>query len=330
MNDTNQPAPLFPAAYSHLSPQAIRDLILPDYSLGEIAECRLYSTGFNDTYRIRLQNGSLNYLRVYRSKWRIEADVACELEALDHLRRQGVPVAYPLPRRDGSLYRVVDAPEGRRHAAVFALAPGIEPNYDENAEQKAYDYGQAVAALHSALDDFHSTHTRFRLDLEHLIGKPLRMVAPFLAWQPDLWDELQNIASRVRSHIEALPESELEQGFCHGDLQGYHHRIAPDGTMTFFDFDCGGFGYRAYDLAVFRWCARLSDKVEIWFPPYLEGYRSRRALSPLDEKAIPLFVACRYIWHMGVHCENSPDWGCGWLNEAYFKEKIGYLRSLGL
>jgi hypothetical protein len=53
-----------------------------------------------------------------------------------------------------------------------------------------------------------------------------------------------------------------------------------------------------------------------------------RPLAALDELAVPDFVACRYIWHMGVHCENAPDWGCGWLNEAYFTEKLGYLRKL--
>jgi hypothetical protein len=38
-------------------------------------------------------------------------------------------------------------------------------------------------------------------------------------------------------------------------------------------------------------------------------------------------TTCRKLWHMGVHCENAPDWGCGWLNENYFKEKLGFLRQ---
>jgi hypothetical protein len=31
---------------------------------------------------------------------------------------------------------------------------------------------------------------------------------------------------------------------------------------------------------------------------------------------------------MGLHSENAPDWGCGWLNDTYFSEKIGFLRAL--
>lgn len=152
------------------------------------------------------------------------------------------------------------------------------------------------------------------------------MIEPFLH-RSLVWDELRGFVALVRLRIAQLPAGDLEWGFCHGDLQGYHHRISPDGTLKFFDFNCGGFGYRAYDLAVSRWCAREENEA-VWWPPYLAGYRSERAISDLDVKAVPLFVACRYIWHTGVHCENAPDWGCGWLNEHYFDERLGKLRRL--
>ena len=53
-----------------------------------------------------------------------------------------------------------------------------------------------------------------------------------------------------------------------------------------------------------------------------------RPLNELDVQAIPLFVGARYIWHMGVHTQNAPDWGIGWLDDEYFDEKIGYLRAV--
>jgi hypothetical protein len=28
---------------------------------------------------------------------------------------------------------------------------------------------------------------------------------------------------------------------------------------------------------------------------------------------------------MGVHTQNAPDWGCEWLNVAYFDEKLSFL-----
>jgi Ser/Thr protein kinase RdoA (MazF antagonist) len=211
--------------------------------------------------------------------------------------------------------------------AVFHLAVGEEPTYDNDPEAKCFEYGKNVAWLHNALDGFSSPFQRFHLDLDHFIDKPLRMIKPFLKNRSEAWHELCSFAALVRRRIVQLPMEDLEWGFCHGDLQGYHHRIAPDGTSTFIDFDCGGFGFRAYDLAVLRWCAR-DEHESVWWPPYLAGYQEVRGINALDIEAVPLFVACRYIWHMGVHCENAPDWGCSWLNDQYFDQRIDQLRRV--
>jgi Ser/Thr protein kinase RdoA (MazF antagonist) len=124
-----------------------------------------------------------------------------------------------------------------------------------------------------------------------------------------------------------MPAESLEQGFCHGDLQGYHANLSPDGTLTFFDFDCGGFGYRAYDLAVFLWCCRLEDAVTTRWATFLESYREIRSIHDLDVQAVPLFVCARYLWHMGVHTQNSPDWGIDFLNDSYFNSHLKDLRQ---
>ncbi|MEW5869843.1 MAG: phosphotransferase [Chloroflexota bacterium] len=244
------------------------------------------------------------------------------------MQRMGFPAARPLPRRGGSLYRGVLAPEGRRYVVLFSEAPGRLISYDQEPEKTAFRYGQAVAQMHQAVADFHSPHQRFEIDLELLIDAPLRNIAPFLAHRPADWAYLQGFATSLRQRILDLPASALEKGFCHGDLQGFHANVTEDGVMTFFDFDCGGYGFRAYDLAVFRWCARLKDQEAVWWEPYLDGYRTVRPLNELDVQAIPLFVGARYIWHMGVHTQNAPDWGIGWLDDEYFDEKIGYLRAV--
>jgi Ser/Thr protein kinase RdoA (MazF antagonist) len=267
-------------------------------------------------------------MRVYRAPWRTLADICYELDVLEHLRIQGYPAARLVPRRDGSLYAALDAPEGTRYAVLFTEAPGKLISYDEQPGQVAFGYGQAVASMHNVVADFSSPHERFRIDLNLLVDAPLRNIAPFLAHRPQDWDYLQLFAANLRQRIVDLPASELEQGFCHGDLQGYHAHVDADGTLTFFDFDCGGHGFRAYDLAVFRWCSRLKEQESVWWEPYLRGYRQVRPLADLDLQAIPLFVAARYIWHMGVHTQNSPDWGCAWLDDGYFDEKIGYLKAV--
>jgi Ser/Thr protein kinase RdoA (MazF antagonist) len=317
----------FPVIASTLHPEALAREILPGFGVGTVFECKFFSGGFNDTYRVKTADGQTYYLRAYRKAWRTLADIQYELDVLSHLKRKGFPAAQPVTYQDGQYFCAVQAPEGTRYLALFSECPGPEISYEHEPEKTAQTYGQAMAQMHNALSDFSSPHSRFHKDLAHFIDMPLRNVEPFLIHRSEDWGYFQSFAEKVRQRILALPAGELEMGFCHGDLQGYHANVAPDGTLSFFDFDCGGHGYRTYDLAVFLWCCRLQEAVETRWQPFLAGYRETRLLNDLDLRAIPLFVCCRYLWHMGVHTQNSPDWGIGFLNDGYFDNHLKRLQE---
>lgn len=317
----------FPVIASILSPEALINDILPGFAVGEVTECRFYSGGFNHTYQVKTRDARTYYLRAYRRQWRTLADIQYELDVLNHLKRKGFPAVQPVPYKDGQYFCVVAAPEGQRYVTLCTEAPGPEITYAHEPAKMARHYGQAVAQMHNALDDFSSPHPRFYKDLEHFIDRPLRNIEPFLGHRPDDWAYLEQFAETLRERLLALPASELEQGVCHGDLQGYHANVTPDGTLTFFDFDCGGYGYRVYDLAVFLWCCRLEDAVAARWGWFLDTYRETRSINDLDVQAVPLFVCARYLWHMGVHTQNSPDWGIGFLNEEYFDTHLKRLRN---
>lgn len=319
---------LISITHSLPSPQALLVDVLAGYDLGEFTDCRLWYANVNDTYLASTAAGSKYILRLYRSYWRSLADVGYEVDALNHLYRKGIAVAHPLPRRDGNFIQAVAAPEGQRHAVLFSFAEGKEPSYDENPEDKTFRYGQAVARIHQASDDFTSPYLRQPLDLDFLFFYPLKVMRPFLAHRPDDFAFFQAYAEKMVQRLTDWPTGMLDQGFCHADLQGYHAHIAEDGTLTFFDFDCCGRGFRAYDMAVFRWCARLSEKESVWWGPYLRGYQEVRPLSDADVASIPYFVAARYFWHIGLHTANAYDWGYGWLNDDYFDKAIKNLKAV--
>lgn len=319
---------MFPVIASILSPQALANDVLPNFGVESVCECQFYTGGFNDTYRIKTADNHTCYLRAYHIRWRTLADVQYELDVLNHLKDKNYPAARPVPYKDGQFFCEVSAPEGTRYLALFSEAPGREISYDEEPEKKAQQYGLAVAQMHNALIDFNSPYQRFHLDIEHFIDQPLRNIEPFLVFsRPEDWKYIQNFAETLRQRILAMPADKLEQGFCHGDLQGYHANVAPDGTLTFFDFDCGGWGYRAYDLAVFLWCCRLEDAVAVRWEPFIKRYRENRSIQELDIQAVPLFVCARYLWHMGVHTQNSLDWGAGFLNDKYFDDHLKRLKQ---
>lgn len=73
----------------------IRDQVLPQYALPPALRCRFLVSGLHDNY---LVEGPIEkyIVRVYRRRWRSREEILFELELLDHLRRRGSPVAYPL------------------------------------------------------------------------------------------------------------------------------------------------------------------------------------------------------------------------------------------
>jgi Ser/Thr protein kinase RdoA (MazF antagonist) len=275
---------IFPVTHSILSVDAlIRDL-LPEYAIETPIDCRFLQPGLNDTFLVNTQR-SKYILRVYRQGWRSLSEINYELEVLLHLQRSGIDVSVPIERKDGNLIGSVMAPEGLRYVVLFTYAPGKQPDYETEKEREAYLYGKAVAKIHTATDSFQSSHDRFTIDLEYLLEVSIRSIQPFLVHRPEDWAYLMNLAEKLREEIQRLAPDKLEIGFCHGDFHtGNAHLDRED--ITFFDFDCCGVSWRSYDVANFRWNARLNKKdKEIW-PSFLRGYTEARHQPILCQFAI--------------------------------------------
>jgi Ser/Thr protein kinase RdoA (MazF antagonist) len=321
---------VFPVTHSILSTQALVEQIVSRYDVGEVQRCRLHNRGLTDTFILEVGDGSERLvLRVYRAGWRTDADVLYELDALLHLHRKDVPVSYPLADREGTLMHVIQAPEGRRQAALFTYAPGAEPGAPANAKRddQPYLYGRAAAAVHAATDDFTSEHTRFQIDLHELLDRQMVAIQPLVEHRTEDWQYLLDLVQRLREQVERLPLTALEAGFCHGDFHGGNCHLDGD-TLTFFDFDCCGPGWRAYDIAVYLWGAGGDRRkgARRW-REFLRGYREVRLITRLDLEAVPLFVSIRHIWLMGLHTANGKDWGHNWMGERYFDRHFKFLRE---
>ena len=312
----------FPATYSTLSTDALATRLEAAYEIGPVILCRFLHRGLNDSYLVETARERY-VLRLYRRGWRKSEEIAYETAVLEHLGRKGVPVALPLRRRDGAVVDWVPAPEGNRAAVLFTHAPGREL---DGGDEDCRNYGRAVAAIHAATDDFETGHARFALDLDHLLTEPMAAIRPFLRHRPADLDTVEPVAAAVARRLAALPAAELDRGFCHGDFHGDNAHIDGE-TVTMFDFDCCGPGWRAYDIAVFRWRWGDDEAGDRRWAAFLEGYRSLRAIGEADLAAVPLFVAARAIWLRGLHAANTADWGRSWLNDGYWNRLTKGLRE---
>jgi Ser/Thr protein kinase RdoA (MazF antagonist) len=320
----------FPVTHSIPSTKAIMSEIMPAYDVGKIEEVKLWHCSLNDTYQIQTED-TRYMLRIYRHGWRTQSDIQYELDALRHLTNKKINVASPILSREGKIFHTISAPEGKRYVVLFTYAPGKEITYRNNNHMIAYNYGQGVARIHAAMKDFRSQYDRFELDLNHLIDSPLKAIEPILSYRKTDWEYLYQLAIKLRSMVSIL---HLTQGFCHGDFKGWNAHITEDKIITFFDFDCCGWGWQVYDIAVFRWSAaigrmRLKSKEiedECW-SQFIKGYTNLQPLKANDLKSIPLFVAIKQIWQLGLHTGNANNWGFSFLGDSYFDGAIKFLKG---
>lgn len=326
-----RPLPAIPATHSILDPDALSALVAQEYGLADVSRIRLIRRGLNDVYAV-LSGERRHILRVYRVGWRTDDDLYWEQGLLDHLAAGGVPVTVVVPTLEGRPFVVVRAPEGHRQIMMFTFADGRlvregrakgkKPSVAEFPER----YGALCAAIHRRADGFMSTYRRFALDVDHLLWRPWRAIAPLLDGRIADRERLLEIVRELAEQAAAI-SGELDIGPCHGDLTG-GNAVLNNGELTMFDFDSGGIGPRAYDLAVFEWSMRLQQAPADTVGRFMTGYRQVRPLGAADNAMISLFAAIREIWFMGLQSENAPDWGYGLADDDFFDHRLGFLDQI--
>jgi Ser/Thr protein kinase RdoA (MazF antagonist) len=321
----------FPAQASVLSGQALTEQLLSKYSLSPPVRCVFYELGLNDTYRVETATDTF-YLRAYRHGWRSQQAILAEIELLGYLREQGFPVAAPVRSCSGKFVYRFDAPEGVRYTVLFTEARGSPAPMNS---KRSYLYGQLVARLHACTDQLPVSLARMHLDRQHLLDQPLLSIEPFLAGRRRDLDYLKTIAAELGRRVEELlPRSKPEYGICHGDHHGKNVHFSDSGAMTLFDFDCFGYGWRAYDIAVFLWSrvgfddwsSRAKARRTRAWNSFLKGYQEVRRLTPDELVATRLFVPIRHIWLAGLHTQGARHWGRSWIQDSYFDEMLDFIK----
>jgi Ser/Thr protein kinase RdoA (MazF antagonist) len=319
---------MFAVTDSNLCANSLIEHVLSQYDLGAIRRCRLHHRGLNDTYKVESSQDRTYFLRIYRADWRSREEIDTEIAILLHLAQHKVNVSTPVSRTDAQVLTPLDCAEGRRWCALFTSAPGKEVDRKTYTDELAATYGEAAAAIHSAADSFEGRPLRPALDLVELFERPLHLVTSTIAHRSEDVAYVDRLADGLRRRIEGM--AGLEIGFCHGDFHG-GNACQKDGSFTFYDFDCCGRGYRAYDVAVFPWAFAISESasehIEAMGRAFLKGYARQRRLSTIDVDAIPVFVAIRQIWLMGLHISLGDRFGWGWINDGYFDRQLKVLRD---
>lgn len=280
-----------------LSQKTILEFAKENYSLDEPQTCEFIRRGFNDHYQ--LTAGNTQYIfRVYlNGKYYVDSPNAFqfELDLVDYLYKQDIPVAHPLPQKDGKLLGWIDTDLGKRYTALFSYALG-EPRQEEPPTvEQCIELGKTTAAFHLAANKFHSGHKRYHLNLKYLAEEPLKQIA--LQDDEKIREFREFIASlqpidQAISTVQALNSDGDEYGIIHGDLHlGNMH--FQGNQVTLFDFDHCAYGWRAYDLIPSLFLPEDQRNA------LLQGYESVRPLSKREHESLPAFTKLRGLWDVG-------------------------------
>lgn len=310
--------------YSTFASDWLRTELLPAYELEGVEECSLFQRGTNDTYRIGAAGGTYA-LRVYRSRWRTRQAVEDELATLQRLLELGVPVAGPIARRDGVSITLLEAPEGPRCAVLFSWADGLEPQYRNTSH--AQQYGRSAARLHNAAEALVASSARPKLDLDYLLNHPLAQLRTVLRSRPAAEAYLEGLADRLRKRIDAAGDLLGTWGFCHGDLHGGNARIRGD-HLTLFDFDCCGSGWHLFDLATYRWAARIRELEAPAWESFSGTYLQLRPQAEASLQLVPTFVILRHLWLMGLRVGDAAECGASFVTDDFIDNLIQFCMQL--
>jgi len=304
---------------------------IKQYNIGELLEFKFIRTGLNYSYLIETTNGKY-ILRIYRNQWRNKEDICYEVDALLHIFNYGAKVSVPIANLKGEYIKQITFTNEIFYGVLFSYAEGEIPRIDETS---SFALGENLAEIHSFSDNFFSSHKRsYNIDIYHLIDEPMEYLSPVISKY--LPKESCNLISSIANYIKGeLSNCMLEVGFCHGDLHDWNVHCC-NNVYTVYDFDCCGFGFRAYDIAVYWWNLKVNypKKEEACWRAFRNGYESKKPISHADIEALPTFVMARRYWLAGILLKNPDTFGTGWINETglnmFFTQLLDDLKNFNI
>ncbi len=315
----------FPVVYSTLSCEALVRVVLSRYAIAPVVQCHLWNHGLSDVYQVVTEDNRY-ILRVSHAHWRKRDEVLFELEFLEFLYRQQLPVAYPLHTQSGNLCIDIQAPEGTRYAALFSYAEGGVPIGDLNPAQ-SQRLGEVMAQMHHCGLGFASTVKRDDLDVAYLLDRNIEIISPFLNHRPQEQAYLLEVAESLRSQLQALPKKAPYWSVCWGDPHSGNVHFTKDGQLTLFDFDQCGFGWRAFDLAKFLQIALRSGISPPVRQAFVRGYQSTFPLDCIERDAVHGLTQVAHLWSWAISIDNQGRQGYCRLDDAFFTQRLNQLRQ---
>ncbi len=305
--------------------------VLAHHDLSDQRNLRMINLSENATYLVTDPgSGRDGILRVHRVDYHDPAAIESELDWLTALREDtGVSTPRVIPATNGDRVVTVQVEGQARHAVLFGVVPGIEPDEVALDAGSFETLGAITARMHMHARSWPRPpgFSRFTWDWEHSLGDHPR----WGRWQdgigvgPEEAAVLGAAASRIRQRLGAYGQSEDRFGLVHADLRLANLLI--DGEeVNVIDFDDCGFSWFMYDFGTAVSFMEHDPRLPDWQEAWLRGYRSHAPLATEHEDMLATFVMMRRLLLVAWMGSHSHSRECQEVGPAYTASSLDLAR----
>lgn len=314
----------FPVTSSNLSTSHLAEFLKDKYFPNAEVSCRLLKAGISHTYLVHA-SGTRYIFRIYALGWRNETEINEELRLLLHLKKNNIPVSYPVADKKEHYIQSFNAPEGNRHGVMFSYAEG-EKQLNFSPEMH-FQIGVVMAQMHLLTKDFPLERVTYTSKI--ILTDSLEQIAEFLAADTEEMAFLRDTQAFLLKEFANADESQLRKGAVHMDIWFDNLVIDQDNRVTIFDFDFCGNGWLCLDLAYYILQLHSVEKDEqecsIKVGKFIAGYESITAISSEEKRIIPMLGVSFYFFYLGIQSQRFHDFSNVFFNDVYLKRFINIL-----
>jgi Ser/Thr protein kinase RdoA (MazF antagonist) len=279
-----------PATHSVIDPDYVAQLVQARYAVAGRVTAELLYRGVNDVYIIRDDHGR-RAMRIWRAGTRSIDGVMQELDYLDFLDQNGIPLSKSVPAKNGDRYISVNAIEGMRPAVLYSWAPGRKFG-DCLDVAVAERMGGKFAEMHLISKDY-----RPKQNVPDDPVASLRDSLPsFLLWIEDRPEDIRDytkLTETLAERLSRLDDLDLPRGMCHQDMHPSNVHLSPDGTITFLDFDGCSLGYWLHDVRNFIFGSAFYGFPAVYGEAFERGYLKLRPYTADEIASQELFLLAK-------------------------------------
>lgn len=276
--------------------------LLRHYTAGSAVTCEPVDQGLlNRGYRLRTTRGRYFLKHHFDPETADPAAIARQHRATQRLADLGVPVAPPLPGRDGRTVAVVGG-----HA--YALHPWVEGRHRDGGQLTTGQCGRLGALLgvvHASLERVMPAHARARTAseaadpadtfalIDDLLGR-VRRHRPADSFDELARHRLLERRTLLEQHADRRPPCGSPVGWVHGDFHPFNLLYRGDAPAAIVDWDRLGLGPRAEEAvrAAAIFFVRPAGALDLpKVRAYARAYRRTAGATPSE-----LAAAVHRVW----------------------------------